>query len=316
RGVRIATLPDTDVGRRFPEGGFRIDAADGTVFEQVGGDELLFADGRSRGQPFVVLVTASNTSLGLRITGELVLPPSAAAPGAPDSQHAVDDAAARGFWSGVNGSLSMELPGSADVAHLNAILPWFVHDAWIHHLAPRGLEQYSGGGWGTRDVCQGPVELLLALGRVEPIRDILLRVFRNQNSDGDWPQWFMFFERERGIRPGDSHGDIVFWPLFALAQYLLASDDASLLDEDVPFFHAGGDAKAERGTIVGHVERALALIARRVLPGTRLAAYGNGDWNDALQPVDHALASRLCSSWTVTLHYQTLTTLEQALRAV
>ena len=80
-------------------------------------------------------------------------------------------------------------------------------------------------------MCQGPVELLLALGRFEPVRDLLLRVFRNQNPDGDWPQWFMFFERERGIRPGDSHGDIVFWPLLALAQYLLASDDAGILDE-------------------------------------------------------------------------------------
>ena len=30
-----------------------------------------------------------------------------------------------------------------------------------------------------------------------------------QNADGDWPQWFMFFERERIIRAGDSHGDIV-----------------------------------------------------------------------------------------------------------
>ena len=36
----------------------------------------------------------------------------------------------------------------------------------------------------------------------------------------------MFFERERNIRPGDSHGDIVYWPLLALAQYLSATGDA------------------------------------------------------------------------------------------
>ena len=102
----------------------------------------------------------------------------------------------------------------------------------------------------------------------------------------------MFFERERGIRAGDSHGDIVFWPLLALAQYLLASDDASLLDEDVPFFDLDGD-KAEHGTIVAHVQRARALISRRLLPGTQLVADGNGDWNDSLQPVDHALAARV-----------------------
>src|SRR5262249_20621937 len=54
RGVRVGTLPDTDLGRRFPDGSFRIDPAAGTTFERVGGDELLFDDGRSRGQPFVV----------------------------------------------------------------------------------------------------------------------------------------------------------------------------------------------------------------------------------------------------------------------
>ena len=48
----------------------------------------------------------------------------------------------------------------------------------------------------------------------------------------------MFFERERAIRAGDSHGDIVFWPLLALAQYLIATGDAAILDEPVPFFRA------------------------------------------------------------------------------
>ncbi len=201
------------------------------------------------------------------------------------------------------------------------MLPWLTHDAWIHHLAPRGLEQYSGGGWGTRDVCQGPVELLLSLGRTAPVRELLLRVFSNQNEDGDWPQWFMFFERERGIRPPDSHGDIVFWPLLALAQYLLASGDHMILDQELPYFHAEGDAKAEHASVttehasvLAHVERALALIERRVIAGTRLASYGHGDWNDSMQPADPALAGELCSAWTVTLHHQTLATLAQALR--
>ena len=33
----------------------------------------------------------------------------------------------------------------------------------IHLTVPHGLEQYTGAAWGTRDVCQGPVEFLLAL---------------------------------------------------------------------------------------------------------------------------------------------------------
>ena len=49
------------------------------------------------------------------------------------------------------------------------------------------------------------------------------------------------------------------------------------------------------------VEQALALIERRVIPGTALAAYGHGDWNDALQPADPTLRKRMCSAWTVTV---------------
>jgi len=319
RGVAIHLLPDTDLGRRFPKGGFRIDPAPGTALEQVGGDELLFEDGRSRGQPFLVLVTAPGPSIGLRITGQLVggAPAEAAAGDARERAMADADASER-FWKQMTGLLALDAtsggPAVPAVAQIAEILPWFAHDALIHFLAPRGLEQYSGGGWGTRDVCQGPVELLLGLGRTEPVRDLLLRVFRNQNPDGDWPQWFMFFERERTIRPGDSHGDIVFWPLLALAQYLLASDDAAVLDEELPFFHPDGDARAERAPLLAHVERALGVIARRVIPGTQLAVYGNGDWNDALQPADRSLALRLCSSWTVTLHHQTFAALATALR--
>jgi cellobiose phosphorylase len=325
RGVAVLVPPDSDLGRRFPDGRFRLDPAPGTTLEHVGGDELLFADGRSRRQPYLVMVTAPSAEVGLRLTGQLVGGAPDAAPASAGEQSAADAAAAAAFWRDVNGSLTMHGPPApsarAAVERLDVALPWLAHDAWIHHLAPRGLEQYSGGGWGTRDVCQGPVELWLALGRVAPVRDLLLEVFRNQNADGDWPQWFQFFERERHIRPSDSHGDIVFWPLLALAQYLLAWDDAAFLDIELPFFRldgtegsAEGADPAERATVLGHVERALALIERRVVPGTRLAAYGNGDWNDALQPVDPALAERLCSAWTVTLHYQTVATLAQALR--
>ena len=64
-----------------------------------------------------------------------------------------------------------------------------------------------------------------------------------------------------------------------------------------------------------HTQRALALSAARCIPGTHLAAYWHGDWNDALQPAQPALRERLCSAWTVTLHHQTLCSLAQALDA-
>ena len=314
-GVVVRVDAESDLGRRFPDGSFRIDPAPGTDLAHVGGDELLFVDGQSRAQPFVVLVTAATTRFAVRITGQLTADAPSQPPSDADECAARDAAFAARFWRTMTGGIALE--GDApEVARIDASLPWLAHDAWIHHLAPRGLEQYSGGGWGTRDVCQGPVELLLSIGRVDAVRALLCTVFRNQNADGDWPQWFMFFDRERNIRPHDSHGDIVFWPLLALAQYLLASGDGGLLDESLPFFHAEGEAQAERASVLDHMERALALIDRRVVAGTQLAAYGNGDWNDALQPADPALGAQLCSAWTVTLHTQMATTLGKALRHV
>jgi cellobiose phosphorylase len=318
--VVVRTVPDTDLGRRFPDGCFRIALGSGATLERVGGDELLFADGRSRDQPFVVFVLAPTRSAELRITGELV--PAVPAAAVTDGRTSIASDAAReeSFWRAMAGNVTVRPPTAgglaSDVGRVGEMLPWLAHDALIHYLAPRGLEQYSGGGWGTRDVSQGPVELLLALGRWDALRELLVRIFRAQNPDGDWPQWFTFFERDRGIRAGDSHGDIVFWPLAALAQYLGRTDDDGFMDTVVPFFHPDGDGRAEHTTILGHVERALAAIARRMIPGTHLVAYGHGDWNDSLQPVDPAMRERLCSAWTVTLHVQTLATLGAALRRV
>jgi cellobiose phosphorylase len=303
----VKAAPESDVGRRFPQGEFHITLSPQTAVRRTGADELLFLDGRSRQQPYLCIETAPTRRAGLGITGHLVAEASQSPWRLPPEESLVPRL-----------SLEPAAPGESGkrAAHLAEMVPWYAQNALVHYLSPRGLEQYSGGGWGTRDVCQGPVEMLLASGRMQPLRDIVLRVMANQNPDGDWPQWFMFFERERGIRAGDSHGDIVFWPLVALAQYLIASGDAAILDARIPFFDSRGADAGERATVWEHVERAFTLIRKRHIPGTTLAAYGHGDWNDSLQPADPALRDHMCSAWTVTLHFQALATLARALRSI
>jgi cellobiose phosphorylase len=311
--IVLAPPVDSEIGRRFPDGRFVLTPEAGTVIERVTADESLFLDGRSRQEPYLCIVSAPALSIGLRVRAQLLTDPrqpplmmSGAGPCLPalmPSDAAADRSAAASETV-------------AQMTRLAEILPWYAQNALVHYLSPRGLEQYSGGGWGTRDVCQGPVELLLALGELAPLRDILLRVMSNQNPDGDWPQWFMFFKRERDIRAGDSHGDIVFWPLLVLAQYLIASGDAGVLDERLPFFDARGPQAGEQATLWQHVERALALIERRVISGSVLPAYGHGDWNDSLQPADPALREYMCSAWIATLQVQTLNTLADALTGI
>jgi cellobiose phosphorylase len=302
----VTAAADSDVGRRFPQGEFRITLAPPTAARRVAADELLFLDGRSRQEPYLCIETSPTRRAGLHLRGYLVAEESQAPWRLPSEEALLP--------------ILTITPGAAAAAasraaQLAEMVPWYAQNALVHYLSPRGLEQYSGGGWGTRDVCQGPVEMLLALARMEPLRDIVLRVMANQNPDGDWPQWFMFFERERGIRAGDSHGDIVFWPLVALAQYLIASGDTAVLEARIPFFDDKGPDASEYASVWQHVERALAIIDRRRIPGTMLAAYGHGDWNDSLQPADPALRDHMCSAWTVALHFQALTTLARAMRS-
>jgi cellobiose phosphorylase len=304
-GIMVCAAPESDVGRRFPEGGFLVTAHAQTQLESIGGDEALFDDGRSRQEPFLCLTTAPARRVTLEIQGRLVTE----APRVVDLSSAPPALSLRALEP------PPASPHARHVERLAEIAVWFRHNALVHYLSPRGLEQYSGGGWGTRDVSQGPVELLLASGQTAPVRDLLLRVMAAQAPDGDWPQWFMFFERERDIRASDSHGDIVFWPVLALAQYLIATGDGSLLDERVPFFSSKSQT-ASLHSVWEHIERALRVIEERVIGGTALAAYGHGDWNDALQPADPSMRRFMCSAWTVTLHYQTLTTLARALRTL
>lgn len=308
--VLLAPAPQSELGQRFAQGHWRIEPSNDTAIEQVGGDETLFLDGVARELPYLTLTTARARAARFMLLGRFVTD----GPDVPDTDAAAAAAPRLGstlhVHEGAGGALGDRL------ARLMELMPWLRQNALVHYLAPRGLEQFSGGGWGSRDVCQGPVELLLAQGHTAPMRELLLRVMKAQRTDGDWPQWFMFFERDAAIRAGDSHGDIVFWPLLALAQYLIASGDARILDERVPFFPRRASRPGAAYSVWQHVLRALAVTRKRTIAGTALAAYGHGDWNDSLQPADPAMREHMCSAWTVTLHYQTLTTLARALRRV
>jgi cellobiose phosphorylase len=308
-GVTVRPPPGSATARRFPQGSFRLSWPAGAV-ELVRGDEALFLDGRSRNLPWLTLRTPPTDEFTMTLTADLV----------PDADRAILTAKPEWpeFWPGLGGSLRLIPPSGSplaeEVERLDAILPLFAHDALVHYLSPRGLEQYTGGAWGTRDVCQGPVSLLLAIDRTAPLRDLLTRVFRAQNARGDWPQWFEFYAREAGPGQRDAHGDVLFWPLLALGEYLAATGDGGLLWERLPYVGDDGATAAE--PMLEHVRRALARIASGTVPGTPLPAYGHGDWNDSLQPADPALAARLCSTWTVTLEVHALRTLAGALRAL
>ena len=152
----------------------------------------------------------------------------------------------------------------------------------IHLTAPHGLEQYSVAAWGTRDVCQGPLELLLALEHDAPAKAILRVVFAQQyEKRGDWPQWFML-EPYSAIQDREAHGDIIVWPLKALCDYIEATGDFAFLDEPIVWRRDDDfQTTAHADPVAAHVAKLVATVRERFIPGTHLVRYGNGDWNDS-----------------------------------
>lgn len=312
--VRVAaTAEGVEVRVGGPDAGRTLHVRSSVPVE-TGDDGPLFDDGASRVPGVVTLATGTTDAveLDLQVTGWRRSDPESSRASADRRDPDPRSAARPGrWWPDVAGlRLGGDLP---EVEPLAVSLPWLVRDALVHFLSPRGLEQYTGGAWGTRDVTQGPLELLLALDRLDDARALLLTVFAAQNPDGTWPQAFGFLPGDEGFRHEPPHGDVVHWPVLALGRYLLASGDASVLDADVPWWSAGSSGSS--ATVRQHVARALAHAREHVLPGTHLVAYGHGDWNDSLQPADPSMARTMSSAWTVTLHHQGLRTLADGLEA-
>jgi cellobiose phosphorylase len=225
----------------------------------------------------------------------------------PDAQFAQDRREADEAWAGLSLGLHIESE-HPDLAAIRQVLPWYGMNALVHYLTPYGLEQFGGAAWGTRDVSQGPVDFLLALEKYDEARQVMLTIFSNQNPDGGWPQWWMF-DRYFNIRAHESHGDIFYWCIIALSQYIRVTGDAAILDESLPYYHAEGPAVAERTPLSEHIDRLVRMIIDSFIPGTALVPFGGGDWNDSLQPVSQSLASRMISSWTVEMNFQAFSSL-------
>jgi 1,2-beta-oligoglucan phosphorylase len=309
--------PDSQWGQRYPNAAYLLVTSTPEAIETIGGDELLYADGRARQGAYVAIRTRWTRALCLAVVGSLT-DASAAEDLAARYERGVDDhamlAPAARYWQHVTRSLRIT-GDSPEVAALDAIFPWLAHDAMVHLTVPHGLEQYGGAAWGTRDVCQGPVEFLLALEHDEPVKQILRIVFAQQyEAGGDWPQWFML-EPYSAMRDRHSHGDVIVWPLKALCDYIEATNDTAFLDEPVAWRRDADLASTERtGAIGAHVAKLLATVRERFIPGTHLIRYGEGDWNDSLQPADPKLRDWMVSSWTVALLFQQVTRYAEVLR--
>ncbi|MBV9703373.1 MAG: cellobiose phosphorylase [Methylobacteriaceae bacterium] len=311
--------PGDKWGQKYPQAVYHLVTSTPESIEILGGDELLYADAKRRGGAFVAIRTYSTNEFVFAVVG--CMNDAARATMLAEKYSArVHEAAMLAhsirFWHQITRDIRVAGAGDdANALAIGTVLPWLVHDGMVHLTVPHGLEQYTGAAWGTRDVCQGPVELLLSLRHDQPVKRILQIVFAQQyESQGDWPQWFML-EPYSAFQDKQSHGDIIVWPLKALCDYVEATGDLAFLDEPIAWRREDNLEKtAHAEPVAAHVDKLIATARERFIPGTQLIRYGNGDWNDSLQPVDPTKRNWMVSSWTVALLYQQLGRYAEILR--
>ncbi len=297
----------------YPELQFRM-IVEGAPFE-VSDERTIAPHAPAGSASLVVLKLGAASNWRLAVSGQLSKEQAISSGiSQPDVSEEITEY--RAFLASVMNNFSLTHP-NADTEHkmkkFNALAWWYTHNMLVHYSVPHGLEQYSGAAWGTRDVCQGPVEYFMATGKYEQVKEIMKTVYTHQYEDeGNWPQWFMFDQYYR-IKQEESHGDIIVWPLKVIGDYLRVTGDFSILLEKVPYTKRDSERTTDGYSIFQHIIKELAYIKEHFLHQTRLSSYGDGDWDDTLQPANSKLKQYMISSWTVSLTYQVFSQLSEVL---
>lgn len=294
---------DSMIASKFPNAQFKINIHSQNTDYKSHGAQILFDNkNQIENQDIFILQVPNTSTFCMSFSGEIVSQNNDSGILSADYQFIEDCKLAQNLWKSL--SLNLSFAGNQkDTAAIQEILPWYGMNALTHFLTPYGLEQFSGAAWGTRDVAQGPIDLLLTTEKYEEAKQVLRIIFRNQNPEGGWPQWWMF-DSYAHIRAGDSHGDVVYWVIIALSDYIRITGDIDFLNEKLPYYHESGIEFAEKQSVSEHIDRLIIMIINSFIENTSLVPFGGGDWNDSLQPVSHELAKRLISSWTVEMNYQ------------
>jgi 1,2-beta-oligoglucan phosphorylase len=292
----------SEIETHFPGAQFRIVVQSVHSNFTAHSDDVLYHNKQSQSDSLFVLAIKNTVDFCMSFIGDVCFTADAIKIKNADQQWLSDCSDARSAWRNLSLNLSFR-SNHIDIAAIGEVLPWFGSNALTHYLTPYGLEQFSGAAWGTRDVSQGPIDLLLNLQKYEEAKQVLRIIFSNQHSNGGWPQWWMF-DSYSHIRANDAHGDVVYWCIISLSNYITATGDLKILDEALPYFNEDNSASPEVMPLSEHVDRVIKLITNSFIKGTALVPFGGGDWNDSLQPVSEELAQRMISSWTVEMNFQ------------
>lgn len=306
----LQILPDAEAWSGQPYPGLHYDIQLPDTAYNFSDDRILYEDNQPRNGTLLTITVNQSAGFQLVMQGRLESGESTPLP-----PYSFEEEAAKysTFYEKFSSRFKLQIGGKEQkrVDALNETAWWYTHNAMTHFIVPHGLEQPGGAAWGTRDVCQGPMEYFLMTQHYELARNVLLEIFAHQLWETrEWPQWFMFDRHP--VQSHEWHGDVVLWPLKCIGDYIMATGDHSIFGEQVVYRHLENAQPGRHSeTVLEHVKAAVGTIRKRFLNGTFLLSYAGGDWDDTLQPADEALKTELVSAWTVALAFQVIRNLSQ-----